>query len=231
MPGIKPSFVRWFPQDWLLSPKVNRLSLAQQAVYFRLLLHAYLAEDGAIPDDPNDLNFMSGGAERSDIEQVLQLFEAPVQGRRTHAIVRRELLRMMRETEMMSERGKRGGEASGKSRGRNNKASRSSTKRSTSSEQRSNHDHYHDHYHDLSVPPPERRAAERGAPSNSPLPRTSPASGHPGTPAPGGRGPGAPPDAWDDGPEETAEEREAWAKDFRERMEARKAAAAGGDGS
>ena len=187
MPGLKPTFVRWFPQDWLLSPAVNMLTLAQQGAYFRLLLHAYLAEDGAIPTDPRELRFMSGGASEADIEAVLQLFEAPLQGRRTHRIVVRELGRMTRESDMQAESGRRGGISSGKSRRGSNKERVASENRRVASKGRSHHDHDHDHDHDrdhsASAPPEGARSREMSTPQSEPL--TSPAGSAPAARAEG----------------------------------------------
>lgn len=50
----------FYPADWIASPKVMCLTLAQQGAYIRVLCALWQSGDCSIPDDPQKLSILSG---------------------------------------------------------------------------------------------------------------------------------------------------------------------------
>ena len=48
--GFDPSFP-FYPNDWLSSPTIDRMSLSEQGAYLRLLLYCWQSQTVAIPND------------------------------------------------------------------------------------------------------------------------------------------------------------------------------------
>lgn len=54
-----PAF-QFYPKDWFTSKKVMRMTPEQRGGYINLLAHEWLEDDCSLPDDDNELAFLSG---------------------------------------------------------------------------------------------------------------------------------------------------------------------------
>lgn len=58
-----PAF-QFYPKDWLSSRNVRRMTPEQRGGYWELLAHAWLDDGCSLPDDDNELAFLSGLGDR-----------------------------------------------------------------------------------------------------------------------------------------------------------------------
>lgn len=103
----------FYPADWLSSPRIMCLTLAQQGAYMRLLAVCWMSGDCSLPEDPQKLAVLSG----LPIEEVpaLGLFLGP-HPQKTGFLTNERLYKEWKKAQWVSDMRAQAGKKSGKSR-------------------------------------------------------------------------------------------------------------------
>lgn len=103
----------FYPADWLSSPRIMCLTLAQQGAYLRLLAVCWMSGDCSVPDDPQKLAALTG----------LPLEEVPTLGpflgphpQKTGSLTNGRLYKEWKKAHWVSDMRAQAGKKSGKSR-------------------------------------------------------------------------------------------------------------------